>query len=188
MTIVTRCCASKVHTWLRFASHPKRIFSNSAQVHLHPITFSCVVESSWSLLQQRNRIRALRTSLTSHHHTQQTRHDRSHIRHCSHGSTQSRQETVWILWLRLRLLRVCSLPSCACADLAANQHHSNCNSNWYNWGRWVLLGCLIAAAVLIALLVSCLNARRRRKHGAQPVYGTAWMAPQHGNVSLLLHT
>jgi len=62
------------------------------------------------------------------------------------------------------------------------------NSRWGNWGRWVLLAVIIAVALIAFFLVSCLNARRRRKQGVTPMYGTSWMAPQHGAVSLdILH-
>jgi len=57
------------------------------------------------------------------------------------------------------------------------------NSRWGNWGRWVLLAVIIVVALIAFFLVSCLNARRRRKQGVTPMYGTSWMAPQHGAVS-----
>lgn len=47
-------------------------------------------------------------------------------------------------------------------------------SSWDNWGRWVLLAGIIIGLVLIAILFSCLNARRRRQQGLQPRYGTGW--------------
>ena len=65
----------------------------------------------------------------------------------------------------------------------ANRHrygyNYNNNSTWYTWGRWVLFGALVAAGVLLFLIISCISARRRRKRGAQPFYGTGWMAT-HG--------
>ncbi|KEY70665.1 hypothetical protein S7711_02265 [Stachybotrys chartarum IBT 7711] len=49
------------------------------------------------------------------------------------------------------------------------------NSDWYYWGRWVLAG--VVALVLIATLIICsCVARRRRRRGATPFYGTGWMA------------
>ncbi|KAI5466302.1 chitin synthesis regulation, resistance to congo red-domain-containing protein [Mariannaea sp. PMI_226] len=52
-------------------------------------------------------------------------------------------------------------------------------SNWYNWGRWVVLA--IAVGLFFIVLLSCLTvARRRRRRGAAPMYGTGWMAPQAG--------
>jgi len=50
-------------------------------------------------------------------------------------------------------------------------------SRWYSWGRWVVLA--IAVGLFFIVLLSCLSiARRRRRRGTQPVYGTGWMAPQ----------
>ncbi|KAH6650646.1 chitin synthesis regulation, resistance to congo red-domain-containing protein [Chaetomium tenue] len=49
-------------------------------------------------------------------------------------------------------------------------------SSWYWWGRWVFAG---LAVLFILLVFACLfrNSRRRRRQGAQPMYGTGWMAP-----------
>jgi len=47
-------------------------------------------------------------------------------------------------------------------------------SNWDRWGRWVLLAVIIAVALLVFFLFSCITARRRRKLGYQPYRGTAW--------------
>jgi hypothetical protein len=30
----------------------------------------------------------------------------------------------------------------------------NCNSNWDRWGRWVAVGCLIAAAIILFFLLA----------------------------------
>ncbi|KXS98186.1 hypothetical protein AC578_6413 [Pseudocercospora eumusae] len=49
-------------------------------------------------------------------------------------------------------------------------------SRWGNWGRWVLLGVVIGVGLLIALLFACISARRRRKNGRKPFYGTGWAA------------
>lgn len=59
-------------------------------------------------------------------------------------------------------------------------HHGNCyRTNWYNWGRWVVLA--IAIVLFLIAFLSCLGiARRRRRRGIQPFYGTGWMAPQGG--------
>ncbi|KAF4463102.1 hypothetical protein FALBO_10082 [Fusarium albosuccineum] len=51
-------------------------------------------------------------------------------------------------------------------------------SGWSYWGRWVLAGVCI---LLFILILSCLalrsfTARRRRRRGVQPFYGTGWMA------------
>ncbi|KIX03618.1 uncharacterized protein Z518_07171 [Rhinocladiella mackenziei CBS 650.93] len=49
-----------------------------------------------------------------------------------------------------------------------------CRSAWYDWGRWVALGIIIFAAILFFFLFSCWSARRRRRAGRQPFYGTGW--------------
>lgn len=58
--------------------------------------------------------------------------------------------------------------------------NGNCyRSSWYNWGRWVVLA--IAVGLFLIVLLSCLSvARRRRRRGVRPMYGTGWMAPQSG--------
>ncbi|PHH86127.1 hypothetical protein CDD83_10688 [Cordyceps sp. RAO-2017] len=50
------------------------------------------------------------------------------------------------------------------------------NSRWYDWGRWILIGILLLGLLLVLFSLSCI-ARRRRRRGAQPLYGTGWMAP-----------
>lgn len=50
------------------------------------------------------------------------------------------------------------------------------DDNWGNWGRWVFLGAVVIFVVLIALALSCVNARRRRRAGLNPRYGTGWTA------------
>lgn len=50
------------------------------------------------------------------------------------------------------------------------------NSNWDRWGRWVALVCIIVFALFVAILFSCCHARRRRRRGVRPYYGTGWMA------------
>lgn len=49
-------------------------------------------------------------------------------------------------------------------------------SGWYGWGRWVLLGVVVAVAV-IAFLVLQMSSCRRARHGQRPITGTAWMVP-----------
>jgi len=56
-----------------------------------------------------------------------------------------------------------------------------CNSGWYEWGRWVLLGAIIVASLLFFFLFSCLSARRRKRYGARPMYGTGWAAAPFGH-------
>jgi len=60
-----------------------------------------------------------------------------------------------------------------CYDNRTGRYYT-CNNSWSNWGRWVLLGVIILAALLIFFLFSCITARRRRKLGYQPYRGTAW--------------
>ncbi|KAI9739850.1 MAG: hypothetical protein M1818_004906 [Claussenomyces sp. TS43310] len=55
-------------------------------------------------------------------------------------------------------------------------YYGDCDSAWYRWGRWVLLGCAVVFAILVVLAFSCLNGRRRRRRGLQPRYGTGWLA------------
>jgi hypothetical protein len=50
------------------------------------------------------------------------------------------------------------------------------SSAWDNWVRWVVLVVVIIGFLLIFLLCSCLTARRRRRAGRQPFYGTGWAA------------
>lgn len=59
------------------------------------------------------------------------------------------------------------------------------HNGWGNWGRWVLLGAIILGAVLIGLAFSCFNARRRRRAGLHPRYGTGWATgkPPIGNAA-----
>jgi hypothetical protein len=49
------------------------------------------------------------------------------------------------------------------------------------YGRWALLGVILAIALVAFFLVSCLNARRRKKAGNTPYYGTQWLAPNVSN-------
>jgi len=62
-------------------------------------------------------------------------------------------------------------------------YYGNCYSTWNSWGRWVALVIVIAALVLLAFSLSCINSRRRRRQGIQPMYGTGWMAkpPPYGH-------
>ncbi|KAI0022592.1 chitin synthesis regulation, resistance to congo red-domain-containing protein [Xylariomycetidae sp. FL0641] len=52
-------------------------------------------------------------------------------------------------------------------------------SGWGGYGRWVFAAVVIAI-VLAAFLWACINSRRRRRRGAQPMYGTGWMAGNPG--------
>ncbi|PNY24735.1 Uncharacterized protein TCAP_05339 [Tolypocladium capitatum] len=55
-------------------------------------------------------------------------------------------------------------------------HNNSCYSRWYDWGRWIVVGAIIVIIILAMFSCACL-ARRRRRRGAQPLYGTGWMAP-----------
>jgi len=49
------------------------------------------------------------------------------------------------------------------------------NSAWYFWGRWVFAGVVIVVVIGILVLLGCINARRRRRRGVAPMYGTGWL-------------
>ncbi|KAJ9605272.1 hypothetical protein H2200_009929 [Cladophialophora chaetospira] len=52
---------------------------------------------------------------------------------------------------------------------------------YYGSNIWVALGIIIFGAILIFFLFSCFSARRRRKLGRNPYYGTGWAGrPVHG--------
>ncbi|KAF2012364.1 hypothetical protein BU24DRAFT_426244 [Aaosphaeria arxii CBS 175.79] len=54
-------------------------------------------------------------------------------------------------------------------------------SAWNDWVRWVVLAVIIVGFFLLFMLCSCITARRRRKAGRQPFYGTGWAArPYNG--------
>lgn len=50
------------------------------------------------------------------------------------------------------------------------------NSAWNDWVRWVVLAVVVIGFLLLFFLCSCITARRRRKAGRQPFYGTGWAA------------
>lgn len=56
-------------------------------------------------------------------------------------------------------------------------------SNWDNWVRWVVLAAIIVLFLLAFIACSCVTARRRRRMGRSPFYGTGWAAgnQQYGN-------
>jgi len=60
-----------------------------------------------------------------------------------------------------------------CYDNNGNAYY--CKSSWNSWGRWVALAVIIIAAFLFFFLISCLSARRRKRVGQQPYYGTGWV-------------
>ncbi|PFH55514.1 hypothetical protein XA68_18128 [Ophiocordyceps unilateralis] len=49
-------------------------------------------------------------------------------------------------------------------------------NRWFDWGRWAFLGLILIGFLIVFFLFACI-ARRRRRRGAQPMYGTGWMAP-----------
>ncbi|KAF2088566.1 hypothetical protein K490DRAFT_64614 [Saccharata proteae CBS 121410] len=54
------------------------------------------------------------------------------------------------------------------------------NNAWNDWVRWVVLVCVVVGFFLLFVFCSCLTARRRRRAGRQPIYGTGW-ASRHGH-------
>ncbi|PIG84466.1 CP2 transcription factor [Aspergillus arachidicola] len=60
-----------------------------------------------------------------------------------------------------------------CRDRWGNIYR--CRSSWHNWGRWVLLAIIIAVALIAFFFYACLSARKRRRHGQRPIYGTGWI-------------
>ncbi|KAF1979510.1 hypothetical protein BU23DRAFT_445899 [Bimuria novae-zelandiae CBS 107.79] len=70
-----------------------------------------------------------------------------------------------------------------CYDRYTNRYYY-CRSAWNDWVRWVVLAVIVVGFFLIFVLCSCLTARRRRKAGRQPFYGTGWAArPGFGNTA-----
>ncbi|KAH7119155.1 chitin synthesis regulation, resistance to congo red-domain-containing protein [Dendryphion nanum] len=56
-----------------------------------------------------------------------------------------------------------------------NDGRRYCNrSAWNDWVRWVVLAVIVIGFFLLFVLCSCITARRRRKLGRQPYYGTGW--------------
>lgn len=53
-------------------------------------------------------------------------------------------------------------------------------SSWYWWGRWVFAGIFVVFILFMLVCLGCIHARRRRKRGTAPLYGTGWMAPGSG--------
>ncbi|KIW05614.1 uncharacterized protein PV09_03485 [Verruconis gallopava] len=49
-------------------------------------------------------------------------------------------------------------------------------TSWDTWVRWVVLVVVIALFLLAFFLCSCSSARRRRRQGLRPYYGTGWSA------------
>ncbi|KAF2201214.1 hypothetical protein GQ43DRAFT_440816 [Delitschia confertaspora ATCC 74209] len=51
-----------------------------------------------------------------------------------------------------------------------------CRSAWHDWVRWVVVVVVVVGFFLLFVVCSCITARRRRKLGRQPLYGTGWAA------------
>jgi hypothetical protein len=63
-----------------------------------------------------------------------------------------------------------------------------CYTSWDYYGRWIFMGVVVGICILVFFIWGCINSRRRRRNGMQPMYGTGWMArppynPQHSNVN-----
>jgi len=57
-----------------------------------------------------------------------------------------------------------------------------CNrSAWNDWVRWVVLVVVVLGFFLLFVCCSCFTARRRRKAGQRPFYGTGWAARPGNN-------
>jgi len=100
------------------------------------------------------------------------------------AQTKKKTSTIGRLFLRLRTLKKHTMAPVEGLVARAYRcdYYGRCyNSNWYNWGRWVVAA--IAVGIFLLVLFSCLLvSRRRRRRGVQPMYGTGWMAPgKHGN-------
>lgn len=54
-------------------------------------------------------------------------------------------------------------------------------SAWNSWGRWVALVCIVGFFLFVAFFFSCINARRRRRRGVSPMYGTGWLGGKQGH-------
>ncbi|KAK9455641.1 chitin synthesis regulation, resistance to congo red-domain-containing protein [Dipodascopsis uninucleata] len=61
-----------------------------------------------------------------------------------------------------------------------NCYPYGCNSTWYRWGRWLLLGIVVLFAFVFFYLFVCTRNRRLSKQRKQPIYGTAWMGQGGG--------
>jgi len=67
-------------------------------------------------------------------------------------------------------------------------NHLVCNNSaWDNWIRWVVLAVVIVIFFLLFVLCSCITARRRRRMGQQPFYGTGWATRPGGQSAPYYH-
>ncbi|KAI1208767.1 chitin synthesis regulation, resistance to congo red-domain-containing protein [Annulohypoxylon truncatum] len=58
--------------------------------------------------------------------------------------------------------------------------YGNCYSAWNWYGRWIFAAVVIVLILAVFFLWACINSRRRRRQGLQPMYGTGWMAGNQG--------
>ncbi|KAI2467763.1 chitin synthesis regulation, resistance to congo red-domain-containing protein [Annulohypoxylon bovei var. microspora] len=56
----------------------------------------------------------------------------------------------------------------------------NCYSAWNWYGRWIFAAVVVVLILAVFFLWACINSRRRRRQGMQPMYGTGWMAGNQG--------
>ncbi|KAL7629289.1 hypothetical protein AAE478_000809 [Parahypoxylon ruwenzoriense] len=67
-----------------------------------------------------------------------------------------------------------------CDDDDYARYGRACYSAWDWYGRWIFAAVIIALIIAIFLIWACVNSRRRRRQGLQPMYGTGWMAGNPG--------
>ncbi|KAI1383255.1 chitin synthesis regulation, resistance to congo red-domain-containing protein [Hypoxylon trugodes] len=65
-----------------------------------------------------------------------------------------------------------------CNNSYYSDRYGNCYSAWSWYGRWIFAAVVIVLVLAIFLIWACVNSRRRRRQGLQPMYGTGWMAGQ----------
>jgi len=67
-------------------------------------------------------------------------------------------------------------PTINSAELAKRYYYGyyDYNSPWYIWGRWVLAAAVVIFFIILFYACSHFNARRRRRAGLPPRYGTGW--------------
>jgi len=61
-------------------------------------------------------------------------------------------------------------------DIRCDNYGQNCvryNTNWDDWVRWVVLA-VIVGIFLLSFIFCSVTARRRRRAGQNPYYGTGW--------------
>ncbi|KAI1808329.1 chitin synthesis regulation, resistance to congo red-domain-containing protein [Daldinia bambusicola] len=58
--------------------------------------------------------------------------------------------------------------------------YGRCYSAWYWYGRWIFAAIIIVLIIAVLFIMVCVNSRRRKRRGLQPMYGTGWMAGNAG--------